>query len=357
MNILQNIKSWFSKKPKVAGEETLSNSEELVKSIDQDAVDREKYGDAEIADSAQLDALNELQVKLKAEEVATYTNPVNKGLEHLNVLFAPFKTEWNLPQSFTTEELVKLKSWREENTKIAKQLLDEYGEALTLFFDGSLEAHVTLLSFQDAGFVPRVYCLSITDSAQLGYEANLISWYVNGDFKIRLIEMNKESFWNNALKPIADEHMMISSLEAIKLWATTAAGGVPVIAGNIPYLERHEAWYQGDHEQYFKVIQKAKDGESSFIPSFILYSKEQTMSLLGELTKFLDENEETTSLFAVARFVKSVYPEIDTNKCFNAPSYRALSDYVDFEERQRKEIQGGISICWHKVLPLQDILS
>ncbi len=352
MKLLDRIKNWF----KIGSAQLPAEQDSVKQSIAETKSSalsaREKYSDEIIYDSPALGLYDNLQVKLKVEEVPPYTHPVNKGLEHLNLSFAPFKTEWNLPSNFTKDELTKLKSWREENAKVAKQLLDEYGEALTLFFDGSLEAHVALLSFKDAGFVPRVYCLSITNTAQLGYISNLINLYVNGDFKLRLIEMESDTFWKNALKQVADEHKIISSLEAIKAWAAGAAGGVPIIAGNIPYLERYEVWYQGDHEQYFKLIEKARN--SAFIPSFVLYSKEQMMALLGELTKFLDEREETTSLFAVADFVKSIYPEIDTDKLLSAPSYRALSDYVEFEDQQRKEIQGGISICWHKVLPLQD---
>jgi hypothetical protein len=184
-----------------------------------------------------------------------------------------YQTEWARPT-----EIRKVNNWREENKLAAKMLLDKYEDALTLFYDGSIQSQIMLLSFNDAGKIPRVYCTLINNTNQ---DTALISLHKTFSFPLRIISLSQD-FWKRRANELAIQYKLSDIHDIRLIWASSATSGIPVFSNGIPDIYKHDKTYQMlDKQEKTSLDKKSIIENSSMIPAFFRYTPEQIMSFLA----------------------------------------------------------------------------
>lgn len=350
MQIIKSIKSWFSEKPQeqvqtptiepeqeevidVAPSEDLASPPTPVTPVAPvaDVVVEEPEVDDE---KDFIEALNNL---LTLKEVDPVPEVKTDGICEIGM--SPFYTVWKRPTSLPLPA-----TWREENAQVAKRLLFEYGDALTLFFTGTVESQVALLAFADAGRIPRVYTVNFQNDQTIAPQtAILVKYYQQLDFKMRVVDVDGVAFWTNTATDFTNSLGIISSNEALRRWGSTSAAGVPVLAGSFPHLQKFDdKWFMGDHEQYYIVDKMVQEQNMQVVPSFVKFSAGQLSSYITESIQFATKNG-LDSTFDIRSFAQSAYPE------FEIVERELTDDEKEFEKLARQRELGRISICWHEI--------
>jgi hypothetical protein len=338
MKIFQASKGWFIKKQTEPQEPVIQDQLESVS--ENIFTNEENITDPDEGDNqaeAPLNFLNDIEELLKLEIVPPI--PEVESPQFCKITFNPFSTEWIKP-----DDMSLTSSWREENKAAAKDLIDRYGDALTLFFSGTVESQVMLLAFADAGKIPRVYTINFLNDQTISSQADiLVKYYQKHGFKMRIVEVDGNAFWTNTALEYTTTLGIISSNEVLRRWGSTSASGVPVMAGTFPYLQKFgDKWYMGDHEQYFIIDKMVADEGMNVISSFVKNTPAQLSSYISEATKFAEENG-AESTFDVRSFVQAAYPE------YEIISRELSNDEKEFEKAARQIQPHRISICWHEV--------
>lgn len=253
------------------------------------------------------------------------------------------ESNWKWFSEYTKPEQTRpIKTWREENKIAAELLLEKHGDALAIFYDGSLASQITLLSFNDAGKIPRVYTVKFSDEEQKPNA--LTSLYASLSFPLRIIEMRGDDFWKTRGVEMVSWFNAISSSEAIKIWARTAAGGVPLFCSGLPYVQKFGTeWMMADHEQYFLLDTAVRSAKTTVIPAFFRYTPEQILSFLGQATEILDDLNEIDSFSNAGQLLKTWYPELIVDN-------QELSQFAKAHEiKTKNSINRFINICWHHI--------
>lgn len=268
----------------------------------------------------------------------------SSGYVHPSLEFGDEGQHWGWKTSYAIQQFNRpILSWREENKIAASKLLEEYGDALALFYDNSFAAQIMILAFADAGTVPRVYAVRFSDLDQ-PMEA-LTKLYLAHSFELRLIDADSTMFWKNMTATVISENI-ISAKEAVNVWAMTSAGGVPVLPGMLPVIQRGGSKLQlGDHEQYFIADRIARMNYAPVIPSFFRYTPEQFAAFLGLNVYWLDQLNSNSSFEKEEFILSEQYPELILKK---DPSILAATQ---FESLARSQTSGGISIYWQDIKP------
>lgn len=340
MQIIKTIKGWFSKKEETPQQEDINVQQEEVIEIAQAEIPVEDQTlTDEVVDQKddEQDFMNALSELLALEELPPVPEVESAGF--CKIVFNQFFTEWVQPTDMQIPS-----AWREENKATAKALLDEYGDALTLFFTGTVESQVMLLSFVDAGKIPRVYTVNFQNDQSISPQTSiLVKYYQQLDFKMRVVDVDGVAFWTNTAPEYTSSLGIISSNEALRRWGSTSAAGVPVMAGAFPHLQKFDdKWFMGDHEQYFIMDKMVADAGMQVVPSFVKSTPAQLSSYIADATKFAEESG-ATSTFDIRAFAQAAYPEHEIIE-------RELTDEEkEFEKLARQVQPGRISICWHEV--------
>lgn len=338
MKIIDTIKGWFA--TDTQKDVQVNQPAEEVKPVENvEVVDTaEQLLSDEVVESTEdkdfLDALNNL---LTLKEIEP---PPPVGTNTMcQIGMNPFWTEWVKPERELTP-----RSWREENAKAATVLLEEYGDALTLFFTGTVESQVMLLAFADAGKIPRVYTINFQNDQNISPQTSiLVKYYQQLDFKMRVVDVDGAAFWTSMAPEYTGSLGIISSNEALRRWGSTSAAGVSVLAGAFPHLQKFDdRWYMADHEQYFIVDKMVQDEGMQVISSFVKYSAEQLSSYITNSTKRAHATGET-STFDIRSFAQEAYPE------FEIVEREPTDEELEFEKLARQRELGRISICWHEI--------
>lgn len=343
MKIIDTIKGWFTNDTQKDGQASPPVEEVKTVEIAEVADTNEQLLSDEVVESTEekdfLDALNNLITLEEIEPPPTQPPPQVSTITLCQIGMNTFWTEWVKPERELTP-----RSWREENAKAAIKLLEEYGDALSLFFTGTVESQVMLLAFVDAGKIPRVYTINFQNDQNISPQTSiLVKYYQQLDFKMRVVDVDSIAFWTNMALEYTGSLGIISSNEALRRWGSTSAAGVPVLAGAFPHLQKFDdRWYMADHEQYFIVDKMVQDEGMQVISSFVKYSAEQLSSYITDSTKRADKAGKT-STFDIRSFAQEAYPEFEIVE-------RELTDEeLEFEKHARQRELGRISICWHEI--------
>ena len=248
-------------------------------------------------------------------------------------------TRYELPA-----EVPEVGTWREENAKAAKLLLEEHGGALTMFFDGSYASQIMFLAFKDAGEIPRVY--TVSESGQP--DIHIKSLHESNLFSLRTIQI-PEDFWQKRGLEISTKFSQINPPEIIRVWASTLAAGVPVLAGYFPYMKKNDDqnWYLGDHQQYFALESLSRHADITCIPSFFKYTEGQMLSYLGQMQKVILDAGFMDSESAKLEMLKHFYPELIE---YETPKTKAAKDFEKLAYQNFSSVPyQTLNIYWNEI--------
>jgi hypothetical protein len=212
-----------------------------------------------------------------------------------------YSTTWN-PSNVNSAG-----TWREENKNAAKKLIEKYKDSLALFYDGSIRSQVMLLSFNDAGTIPRVYSTSIDN---VNSDETLISLHNRFSFPLRIISLSRD-FWKRRSLEISLKYKLNDITDIRHIWASTASAGIPIFSNGIPSISMSSTnFLMIDKSEKTVLDTFAKFDNSSIIPAFFRYTPEQIMSFLSFAPNEMLSLKVTNSDENFFNIAKSQYPEL-----------------------------------------------
>lgn len=338
MGFLQRVKSWFVKKP-----EQVQHPIFEVGDVEEPEVVVEKIAEPEVAEVVEPIVGPGAEEVLDTVDITLEETPPIKIVEFYHNYFIlksdPFSTRWNQPTEF-----LEMLGWRSENARVVRELHNMYGDALSLFVNGSVESQIMLAAFKDAEITPRIFALHLQGSEEVSSDIKIVlNFYKTMDFKMRVVDTPSSMYWNNTALEYSISHGVIRAEEAMRIWAATSAGGVPMMAGNLPFCKKtDDTWYMGDHQQYFIADNYIRENNIPAIPSFVRFSPWQLSCYLQESTDFATSSGHTTTFDSLA-FAKHAYPEIDFEQRVPSKEEKLFERQSFFRNKDK------ISLCWHEV--------
>jgi hypothetical protein len=237
-------------------------------------------------------------------------------------------TKWDRPKE------INVTTWRDQNKLAAKYLTDTFGEALTLFYDGTLESQAMLLAFNDAGVIPRVYALNIENQPKDEILEVLHSKLV---FSLRMISLSAD-FWKRRSSEIALQHNIKNPISIKKIWASTAAAGIPILANGIPFIRRlSDKSIMIETQSNLALESNVEKNNLSVIPAFFRFTPEQIMAFLASAPAILEKNNAASSPECIFALLKDSYAELYANNDENIHSFEEMTSDIR---------------CFHDIRPL-----
>jgi hypothetical protein len=210
-------------------------------------------------------------------------------------------------------------SWREELTRTADTVLNEYGKDLIVFLSGGTDSEIVLRNFIEIGFKPRCAVIKFADDYNFLDVKEAINISKELDVKLDVINFDVKNFYHSGLAEEFSKQIDCTQITYLMVYYHVKTLGFPAVMGGEQLLRKSvsakgASWYhcfrENEDASAMRFSEKFKiplvNEWFSYTPEMMLFYLEDFM--VQDL--ILNSNFKISSVSSKNAILTDLFPEV-----------------------------------------------